>query len=165
MFISGNDTQADTFLSKNKWLKQRLIDLWNKLLTRKDNLHILKELGSWMNNEKHIFEPEEFSAKVKQTLNLTNGEVEWSYALMNSIEEISKECPLDAIEILKLYFLNTIKEGVKMGPIYVDKEWYNAFKILYSNSSADIKKKTYDTISELIEKGGRPFWSLEEIVK
>lgn len=165
LFVSGNNIQADKFLKENEWLKQRLMDLWDKLLERKSDIEILKEMGSWMNNDKQIFDSGKFAERVEKTFVASNGQIRWSYALMKSIENLAKETPLNAVAILKSYFLNTIKEGIRMGPIYVDKEWYNAFKILYSNPDEDIKKKTYDTISLLIQKGGRPFWSLEEIVR
>lgn len=164
MFISGNDTKADTFIKENNWLVQRLLKLWEILMTTKYK-NVIEKMGSWMSLEKNIFNPNEHVAYIRKSFELTKGKIEWSYELMKNIEKISTENSDDALKILELYFLNTIKEGKKMGPIYMDKEWYKAFRNLYNSSDAKLKNKTYILINKLIEKGGRPFWSLEEIVK
>lgn len=164
MFISGNDVKADTFIKENKWLAQRLFKLWELVLTIKYK-KVLEKMGAWMSLQKNIFDSKVHVAYIRKSFEITNGKIEWSYKLMKNIEKISIENPSDAIKILELYFLNTIKEGKRMGPIYMDKEWYNAFRSLYNNSDLELKDKTYILINKLIEKGGRPFWSLEEIVR
>lgn len=164
MFISGNDVKADTFIKENKWLAQRLFKLWELMLTIKYK-KVLEKMGAWMSLQKNIFDSKEHVAYIRKSFEITNGKIEWSYELMKNIEKISIENSDEALRILELYILNTIKEGKKMGPIYMDKEWYNAFRNLYNNSDLELKDKTYILINKLIEKGGRPFWSLEEIVR
>lgn len=164
MFISGNDTKADTFIKENNWLVQRLLKLWELVMTTKHK-NVIEKMGSWMSLEKNIFKSNEHVAYIRKSFEITKGKIEWSYGLMKNIEKISTENSDDALKILELYFLNTIKEGKKTGPIYMDKEWYSAFKSLYNSSNAELKDKTYALINKLIEKGGRPFWSLEEIVR
>lgn len=164
MFISGNDTKADAFMKENNWLVQRLFKLWESVMTTKYK-NVIEKMGSWMSLRKNIFDPKDHVEYIRKSFEITNGKIEWSYELMKNIEKISTENSDEALRILELYFLNTIKEGKKMGPIYMDKEWYNAFRSLYNSSDADLKGKTYILINKLVEKGGRPFWSLEEIVR
>lgn len=164
MFISGNDTKADTFVKENNWLVQRLLKLWELVIIKKYK-SVIEKMGPWMSLEKNIFDSKEHVLYIRKLLEITNGKIEWSYELMKNIERITTESPDNAIKILELYLLNTIKEGKRVGPIYVDKEWYNAFTNLYNSSDSDLKNKTYILINKLIEKGGRPFWSLEEIVR
>ena len=83
--------------------------------------------------------------------------------MIKSIEKLAADSPHDALKILEKHFLSAIEKEQNSFPIQADKEWYNAFKILYGNK--DVKSETYSLINKLIEKGGRQFWRLEDIVK
>ena len=91
--------------------------------------------------------------------------MEWEYGLVKSIEELAKNFPEKTLDILEKHFLSLINNERGSFPIRADKEWHKAFQILYNNKDKKIRDKTYNLISELIEKGGRQFWALEEIVK
>jgi hypothetical protein len=82
---------------------------------------------------------------------------------MESIERIATEAPRDTLEILEKHFLSEIGNEQNYIFLQTDKEWYNAFKILYGNSK--VKNETYNLINKLIEKGGKQFWILEDIVR
>jgi hypothetical protein len=44
----------------------------------------------------------------------------------------------------------------------MDKEWTDAFKILYEDPST--KKATYSLIDDLIREGGSAYWGLKEVL-
>jgi hypothetical protein len=100
-----------------------------------------------------------------QTLDATGGELAWDYELTKSIEKLAAEAPEEALSILERHFLWLIKNNKHFFPIRDDKEWYGAFKTLYESGDKKISDETYILINELIEKGGKQFWSLEDIVK
>ena len=50
-------------------------------------------------------------------------------------------------------------------PIRDDGEWFSAFKILFDCGDKKIADATFSLINRLIEKGGRSFWTLKDIVK
>lgn len=123
----------------------------------------LSEFGTWIDVGKEVFDVDWLANRINQTLEATNGDLEWDYGLIKSIEKIAAEAPKDALGILEKHFLHAINVEKTVFPIRDDKEWYAAFEILYKNKK--VKNDTYNLINKLIERGGRQFWSLESIVK
>jgi len=145
------------------WRIKRVKDFWDLMLKTKNDSPSLKEFGTWIEVGNNVFEVKWLANKISQTLGATNGELKWDYGLIKSIEKLAADSPHDALKILEKHFLSAIEKEQNSFPIQADKEWYNAFKILYGNK--DVKSETYSLINKLIEKGGRQFWRLEDIVK
>jgi len=146
------------------WRIKRVEDFWEFMIKFKSNSPSLKEFGTWIDVRHEVFDVKWLAKTICQNLNVTKGELEWSYGLMKSIEKLAEQSPVNALQILEKYFLLSTQ---KDGPFYIraDKDWYNAFKILYENKNKKIEDSTYSLINKLIEKGGRSFWSLENIIK
>lgn len=150
---------------KSPWRLQRIKDFWDLMLKNKGDSPSLKEFGTWIEVGKNVFEVKWLAKKISQTLNATGGELKWDYGLIISIEILAAEAPQEALEILEMHFLSAIKDKQNIFPIQADKEWYSVFKMLYESGDKNISDNTYSLINKLIEKGGRQFWSLEDIVK
>lgn len=150
---------------KSPWRIKRVKDFWELTLKNKNDSQSLKEFGTWIEVSNNVFEVEWLAKKIRQTLDATGGELKWDYGLIKSIERLASEAPQDTLTILEKHFLWLIENDKQFLPIQDDKEWYNAFKILYESEDKKISDNTYSLINKLIEKGGRQFWSLEDIVK
>ena len=145
------------------WRIKRIKDFWDLMLKTKNDSPSLKEFGTWIEVDNNVFEVKWLANKISQTLGATNGELKWDYGLIKSIERLASEAPQDTLAILEKHFLWLIENEKQFLLIQDDKEWYNAFKTLYGNK--DVKSKTYILVNKLIEKGGKQFWGLEDIVK
>jgi hypothetical protein len=149
---------------KSPWRLERIKDFWDLMLKNKGNSPSLKEFGTWIEVNNNVFEVKWLAKKISQTLDSTGGDLKWDYGLIKSIEKLSAEAPQEALETLEKHFLSAIEDKQNIFPIQADKEWYSAFKILYGSGDKKIRDNTYSLINKLIEKGGRQFWSLEDIV-
>lgn len=150
---------------KSPWRTKRVKDFWEWLLKNKGDSPSLQEFGTWIEVSNNVFEVKWLAKKISQTLDTTDGELKWDYGLIKSIERLAAEAPQEALEILEKHFLSAIKDKQNTFPIQADKEWYSVFKMLYEHGDKKISDNTYSLINKLIEKGGRQFWSLEDIVK
>lgn len=150
---------------KFPWRVQRAKDFWDLMLKTKSKSPSLKEFGAWIEIDNDVFEAKWLAQKISQTLDATGGELKWDYGLLKSIERLALKAPQDTLAILEKHFLWLIENEKQFLPIQKDKEWYNSFKNLYQNGDKKIRDNTYKLINKLIEKGGRQFWNLEDIVK
>ena len=146
-------------------VKKRINDFWNWMLEKytKDKKPF-EAFGFWIGLDKGIFKGEELADLIKRTLEKTEGVLDWDYALVKNIVRLAKESPEDTLEILRL-FLNGVLENKRENRIliYIDQEWYEAFNILYQNPKT--KEGVISLTDELLEKGGRLFWRLEDIIR
>lgn len=150
---------------KSPWRIKRIKDFWELMLVNKSKSPSLIEFGSWIEANNEVFEVKWLASMIARTLGATDGELAWDYGLTKSIEKLATEAPQDTLVILEKHFLWLIDNEKHFFPIRDDKEWYGAFKILHKSKDKGIADATYSLISKLIEKGGKQFWSLEEIVK
>ena len=151
--------------SENQWKVDKIKDFWDLIIKTKKNKDVLKEFGHWVNVNKDIWDINWLASEISQTLKITDGLLEWSYGLLESIEKLAIESPKDTLEILELYIYSTIEKQNDYLFFREDKQWYNAFKILYKSKDNEIKNKTYELINKLIRDGGQRFWILEDIVR
>lgn len=162
--INGEDSRINELSKKNQNFIKRLEDFWNKTLDQKNKPEIFEEFGFWINSNKKLFKPEWLAEKVEATLVKTKGAISWDYGLIKSMEELAKVAPEEAVDIARLYLLkNGVRQDKQRILLHLDKEWFEAFKILYNNPNT--KDGTYKLINNLIREGGKPFWIFEEIVK
>lgn len=147
----------------NAWKIKRLMHFWDFMLKTKSNSSALRGFGLWVDVDKQLFDTDWLAHKLSKTLEITKGKLDWDYGLVKSIESISTAAPQEALKILGNHYLSVIGDEKNHVPIRTDKEWYHAFEILYTNS--ETKDKAYKLINKLIERGGRYFWELEDIIK
>lgn len=150
--------------AKFNWRVKRAKDFWEWMLVHKADSPSLKEFGYWIQASSEVFEPIWLSAKTAKTLRTIGGEFKWEYGLVKSIEKMATEAPKESLEILKNRFLLAVENKKRTFYIREDKEWYNAFEILYKNVDKSISEEVYQLINKLIEMGGKVFWDLENIV-
>lgn len=150
---------------KFSWRTERVKDFWEMMLKTKKGSPSLKEFGTWLEVDNDVFEVKWLTEKIKQTLDATGGELKWDYGLVKSIEKMASDAPQDTLSILEKHFMWLIEKEKQFFPIQDDKEWHKSFKILYESKNKKIRDDTYKLINKLIEKGGRPFWNLEDIIK
>lgn len=164
MFVSGDNAQANEFLKKEPESRERLLKFWQWLLENYDEPKLFTEFGFWINLRKNIFEYSWLAQKVKETLEKTNGVLDWDSGLTKSILELAKTSPKDTFEIARLYLLEGgVRGGIMRMPFSADNEWFEALKVLYSNS--ETKDGTFALINDLIREGGSMFWKLKEIIQ
>ena len=143
---------------------ERIKDFWELMLAKKIDSPSLKKFGSWI-EASNIFEVQWLANMIARTLDATGGGLAWDYGLTKSIEKLATKAPQDTLAILEKHFLWLIENEKHFFPIRDDKGWYGAFKILYESENKKISDDAYNLINKLIEKGGKQFWVLEDIVK
>jgi hypothetical protein len=161
-YIGGENTSILKD-EKSPWRIMRLKDFWNFMLDTRGDSPALEEFGSWIDAESDVFDIEWLAEKVARTLEATKGKLEWDYGLLKSIEKLAAESPKNTLRMLEKHFLSSVEDQRNFLPLQSDREWYRAFELLYNNKT--VKVDTYNLINKLIEKGGRQFWNLEDIVK
>lgn len=164
IFISGNNAQINEILRKDSSCRKRLIKFWEWMLERHENPILFAEFGTWIDMDKEIFEPVWLVKRVKETLEKSQGLLNWDYGLTKSIVKMTKIAPKETLEIIRLYQL---EGGVKRGNIRTsfihNDEWLEAIRILNENS--ETKDGTLALINNLIAEGGKLFWKLKELIK
>lgn len=164
MFVSGDNARANQLLEKDPMSKNKLKDFWDWLLNNYIDSKPFIEFGFWVNLEKKIFEPKWLAEHVMKTLEKTKGILKWDVGLLETITQLSKDAPEDALAIARYYLLEGGVHGANriMYPFMANK-WIEAFKILYGNPAT--KTGTYNLIDELMREGRSPFWRLKEALK
>jgi len=113
-----------------------------------------------------LFEPIWLAERVRRTLEKTKGVIHWELGLANSIVEFAETDPLETLKIARLYLYDGLMSTDRGSMFFhIDKEWLEAFQIIYNTNDQKIKSEVYDLINDLIREGGSIFWGLEEVVK
>lgn len=162
-FISEDD--SDEFFSNNPESKNRLRDFWDWLLQKQEKQEVLEKLGLWINLDRGIFEPTWLARRVKETLEKTNGILEWRYELLKSAPQLAQAAPEETLEIARLYLFEGGVRGNEQGTRWHwdhDNSWIEAFEILHSHPTT--RAGSTALINRLVGEGGRAFWSLKKIL-
>jgi len=164
MFVSGDNARANEQLSKDAESRERLVKLWEWVLENHTDPKMFESFGFWINFEKNLFDPEWLAVKVKETLNKTQGALDWDYALVKNIDKLAEASPADTLEITRLVLLEGGVRGKKMRmPFIYDDVWVETLRTLYNAS--ETKKATYTLIDDLIREGGSLFWEFKNIIE
>lgn len=162
-FISTDNSRE--FFTNNPESKSRLRILWDWLISKVEEPSTLMELGLWINLDKGIFEPAWLALRVKQTLERTNGIIEWSHYLNRVSPQLARARPEDTLEIARLYLLGGGARDRNQKILWhwdSDKGWIETFEILHGNQST--RTETIELIGELLSVGGKAFWPLKDIL-
>lgn len=163
-FVSGDNHVIDDFLRKEPRGKERIRIIWEWILNNCSEQGPFVDFGFWISLKKDLFESNWLADKVKRTLEKTDGSLGWDYGLTQTINELVKTSPADALRISELYLLEGgVRKAKQRRIFHVDPEWFNALKSLYENPST--KLGTYKLIDDLIREGGQTFWFLKSIVE
>jgi|Deesub1362A_J573_1020465.scaffolds.fasta_scaffold01036_9 hypothetical protein len=162
-FISSDNPNAIKLLKKNPESKNRLRNFWDWMINNYNEHRPFREFGLWINLEIDIFEPVWLAERVKKTLEKTKGVLNWDRGLLKSLSKLSKEAPVETLEIARYFLLEGwVRGDAPHRHFYLENEWIKALTILYQHS--ETKYNTYLLIDQLIREGGRLFWGLKNIV-
>ena len=162
-FISRD--KAEESFEYNQEVKSRLREHWDWLLQKDKKKEVFREFGLWINLDKGIFEPAWLAQRVRQTLEKTNGILEWQHELINSAPQLAQAAPEETLKIARLYLLGGGVRGDEQGTLWhwdYDNKWIEALEILYRCQTT--KLETTALINQLVGEGGRAFWPLKKIL-
>jgi len=159
--------------SAKKWMEDNKINidkvkkLWDWVLKKKLNPKILAGFGFWINPNEEIIKDEILVQKMAETLDKSNGQIDWEYGLIKRLSILAEIAPNETLDIIRSYLLDKEKNlnpNRRMFPLY-NKEIKSALEIIYKNGNKGIKQSITSLINILIEKGSSMFWDLEEIIE
>ena len=162
-FVSGGN--SDRLFSDHPESKQRLRNFWDWLLKKDGKPEVYLEFGTWINLDKGIFEPAWLARRVKQTLEETDGVLDWDVELVKASPRLAQAAPEDTLAIARLYLLVGGVHGKNQQALWLldlDNKWFDALEILYRNPAT--REETESLINRLVGEGGRAFWPLKRIL-
>lgn len=159
--ISNGNATAEWFKEKNVKL-DKLKAFWILILGREDlSPDVYAAYGFWVNHSKDIFDNGWLTDMMAKTLEKSKGKVDWDYGTFARLGNFAKANPEKTIIILERYLLDGILGGRGKSWFYLDDEKIRVFKELYKAKPSETKA----LINKLLEKGGRPFWPLKDIIE
>jgi hypothetical protein len=147
------------------WFEEEKIDLgklkalWELLLEMRLDADTYTSFGFWINYKKDIFDYDWLARMIQKTLNKTGGVIEWDHGIENKLLELAKANPEATLKIIERLFMGKLG-AQSMNWFRLDDKKISVFKVLYEKEPA----KTKSLINQLLEKGGRPFWPLRDIL-
>ena len=162
-FISSENSEG--FFANNPESKSRLRVFWDWLLKEQEEQSVFMQFGLWINLEKSIFDPFWLAQRVKQTLEKTNGLLDWQHELIKSAPQLAQAAPEETLAIARLYLREGGVHGNEQRTLWhwdSDKKWLEAFEILYRCQTTQLE--TTALINQLVGEGGRAFWKLKKIL-
>ena len=159
--ISTENEKTINNLKENEESRDRISELWKWILAKEVDVELFSEFGFWIDLSKDIFQIEGLVNLVQNTLEKSKGILNWDLGLTKTISEFASNFPEKTFEIVKLFLLEGILKS--RGFFFLDDEWINAIKILYSHPKT--RDKTESLINILISKGSQKFWKLKQIVE
>ena len=162
-FISRD--KAEESFEYNQEVKSRLREHWDWLLQKDKKKEVFREFGLWINLDKGIFEPSWLTQRVRQTLEKTNGILEWQHELIKSAPQLAQAAPEETLRIARIYLIKGGVRGDEQGTLWhwdSDNKWIEAFELLYRCQTT--KLETTALINQLVGEGGRAFWPLKKIL-
>jgi hypothetical protein len=163
MFVSGDNANANELLKNEPRAKERLKAFWDWTLAQYSDRALFVEFGFWINLKKDVFDATWLAAHIKTTLEKTGGALDWDFGLTESLIQLAEAAPKDTLAAMRLRLLEAgVRAKKQRIPFHMDKEWTDAFKILYEDPST--KKATYSLIDDLIREGGSAYWGLKEVL-
>ncbi len=162
-FISRNKAEESFEFSRE--VKSRLRDFWDWLLQRDERREVYKEFGLWINLDKGIFELIWLARRVRETLEMADGFVEWGNELVKASPRLAQAAPEDTFEIARLYLHEGGVHGKNQRALWLwdsDNQWIETFEILYRNPAT--KAGTDGLINDLVRDGTQAFWPLKRIL-
>jgi hypothetical protein len=160
--ISNGNASTEWFRKQDVKL-EKLQAFWSLILNRSDfPSEIYAEFGFWVNHEKDVFDYQWLVGMMATTLEKSKGKIEWDYGTLARLGKFSKVDPEKTLIILEKYFIDGMFEPTEDRKwFYLDDAQIAVFKDLYKSKPAETKT----LINKLLEKGGRTFWPLKDIIE
>ncbi|MEE9199990.1 MAG: hypothetical protein V3V45_00950, partial [Candidatus Brocadiales bacterium] len=141
---------------------EKLKNFWDWALEN-CSVGVLTGFGYWISVEGDALDTKWLAKHTRQTLEKTEGYVEWEYGLTRSLAEFAREAPEDTLAILRACLL---EEVAKHEPIrtwlHMDEEVFDAFKELYKNETT--KEGVHTLINDLLPYRSGQFWGLKSVL-
>ncbi len=162
--LSRETNQVDEGIDLSK-----IKNLWDWVLENEKNSKVFMGFGYWIKPDAEILDDKFVIARLVQTLEKSNGEIEWDYAFKSRLPFFAKVDQEKTFIILQKYLLSEDQKDInkyrKKDLYSVDREIKKSLEILYENGDEELQGKTYDLIDKLITYGGQKFWTLKEVLK
>lgn len=159
--ISNGSASDEWFKEKNVKL-EKLQAFWVLILEREDLApEVYAAFGFWVNHSKDIFDYGWLAGVMAKTVEKSQGQLEWDYGTLAKMDEFAKADPASALLILGKYLLEGILGDAGKNWFYVDDEKVAVFRTLYQAKPDE----TTALINQLLEKGGRTFWPLKDVIE
>lgn len=161
--IISHEKAGKKWFTEQKIDLQKLRDFWTLILKTTDlDSDVYAAFGFWVNHKKDIFGDYAWlAAMMADTLEKSKGKLDWDYGLTATLPKLAAANPEKTLIIIEKYLLDgVLGEGEKKW-FYLDDAKISAFEILYKAKPTE----TTSLINKLLEKGGRLFWPLRNIVK
>lgn len=163
-FVTSQNPKVFDFFKENVNAGRKLKDMWDWLLAADIDTRVFDGIGFWIDLDKGIFQANELASYLAKSLGKTDGYLQWDRGLQENIIAMAKGSPVDALEIARLYLLEGgVRKGINSRLFIIDKNWIEAFQILYSQPST--KAQTLALINDLIKEGGSLFWPLKGVIQ
>ncbi|MFH1192995.1 MAG: hypothetical protein V1656_01600, partial [Candidatus Jorgensenbacteria bacterium] len=168
-FISFIGRHSISRESAAEWIKYNKVDIeklkkfWNWALEN-CSTDMLTSFGFWINAERGALDTKWLAKRVCQTLEKTQGYIEWEYGLTRSLTAFAKEAPEDTLVILRAHLLEEVaKHEPTRTWLHMDREVFDTFKELYKNDGT--KDGVRSLINDLLPYRGGLFWGLKSVLE
>jgi len=157
--------------SAKKWIEDNKINidkvkkLWDRILKKKINPKILASFGFWINPNEEIIKDEILVQKIAETLDKSNGQIDWDYGLLKRLSVFAEKNGKEALKIISSYLSKSNLSQNPQVPFLYKDEIKESIKIIYDNRDKKIKQRVTNLINKLIEEWSSVFWYLEEVIE
>lgn len=163
VYVSTENAKNKELLQKQPEIKKKIMHLWDWVLTNCKNPEVFRGFGFWVNHERAVFELPWLAHRLKSTLGIVKGVIEWDYGLTMILPQLATVAPVDALAISRLLFLEGgVRNEERRHSFFWDDKCFETLKILYADPAT--KTGTIELIDDLIREGGSLFWKLKEIL-
>ncbi|MFA5052960.1 MAG: hypothetical protein WC565_02805 [Parcubacteria group bacterium] len=161
------DQAGDEWLNENKVSKDKLLKFWDWALENVREPEPLAGFGFWINPNKEVLSDEEVIGRVAETLEKSNGDIDWDYGLMRRLPVFAQKNGEKTLEIIQHFLLDStgnLNQNRRAPLFNLDNEIKQSLDIIYKAGDTAMKQKVIDLINLLIEKGNSMFWNLKEVI-
>lgn len=152
-----------------QWIKDNNVDVekikafWDWALKNCNNDELVG-FGNWINADSDLLDIKWLAKHARQTLEKTDGYVEWEYGLTRLLPAFAKEAPEDTLGILRSHLLEEVAkhEPIRTWP-NLDDEVLDSLGELYGNQRTREGVKTL--INDLLPHRNGAFWGLKSIIE
>lgn len=163
VYVSTENAKNKELLEKHPEIKKKIMDLWDWVLVNCKNPEVFPGFGFWINHEREVFELPWLAHRLKKTLEIVKGVIDWDYGLTMILPQLATVAPADTLAISRLVFLEGgVKNEERRHSFFWDDKCFETLKILYADPAT--KTGTVELIDDLIREGGSLFWKLKEIL-
>ncbi len=167
----GRTLSEKSSLSQDIKLKEKLLNLWQWVLKNTSDAEVLSAFGYWVDKDIAIFENETLIRLVAKTIEKSKGAWENEYSSLGIILDLANLDFSAFLKIIRHFFLPQDPQLAKRRSWLVLHQDYKTKLAAAIKSAHEEEKKEKEKekeasklIGDLFEKGGEPFWFLEDIV-